>query len=467
MLMKRFKTLLPVIAALAIFILAQVYIVRQVWLQKDEVFDSRYRSVTREAIEQMALYDSYTGFKKAFFVIDDVAGLYLEKGRRISNPEDSALFAATLRENFTDILIEDEMLSDYLGSYYEKLGLDNRIKPVIYLNYIDLLDIQSDIGVYKAATGELNKQKSGNNILVYTFKSEGNNYKISFDYYIDLANKENLILREISLTLLMSLLSFVVISVIYIATMRSYMEEKRLSNLKTDFINNMTHELKTPLSTITVAGRTLKHDTVLGNREKIRETADMISKQSLHLNELINLILEISMWERAQFQVDTKEMHVEELMKDIADNFRKGCGEECKFTEQYSLNGARAEIDDLYFTTMINNLLNNAVKYSKNTPEISLEACDDRNGITIKVADRGIGISRSEQKNIFDKFYRVSTGNIHTSKGLGLGLYYVRKIAEAHGGSVSVSSRKGKGSVFIVSIPKKYNQSHENIDCGR
>jgi signal transduction histidine kinase len=454
MFMRKIKTLLPVIAALAIFILTQVYIVRQVWLQKDEVFDSRYRSVTREAIEQMAVYDSYTGFKKAYFIIDDIAGLYLEKGRKISNPEDSALFATTLRKNFMDILTEDEILSEYLVRYYEKLGLDNSIKPVIYVNYIDLLDIQSDIRVFKADLNELDKQKSDNNILVYTFNSEGNNYKISFDYFVDLANKEKLILRELSLTLLMSLLSFVVISVIYIATMRSYLEEKRLSNLKTDFINNMTHELKTPLSTITVAGKTLKHDSVIGNREKIKETANMISKQSLHLNELINLILEISMWERAQFQVEMKETHVEELLKDIADNFRKGCGEECKFTEHYSLNGTRAEIDDLYFTTMINNLLNNAVKYSKNTPEISLEAYDDRNGITIKIADRGIGISRSEQKNIFDKFYRVSTGNIHTSKGLGLGLYYVRKIAEAHGGSVSVSSKKGKGSVFIVSIPK-------------
>ncbi|MGM0666903.1 MAG: hypothetical protein ACQETA_06245, partial [Bacteroidota bacterium] len=192
--MRKIKTLLPVIAALAIFILAQVYIVRQVWLQKDEVFDSRYRSVTREAIEQMAVYDSYTGFKKPFFIIDDIAGLYLEKGRKISNPEDSALFAATLRENFTDILTEDEVLSEYLGRYYEKLGLDNRIKPVIYVNYIDLLDIQADIRVYKAELNELDKQKSDNNILVYTFNSEGNNYKISFDYYIDLANKEKLIL---------------------------------------------------------------------------------------------------------------------------------------------------------------------------------------------------------------------------------------------------------------------------------
>ncbi|MDT8401806.1 MAG: HAMP domain-containing sensor histidine kinase [Bacteroidales bacterium] len=452
--MWKLKTLLPVLAALAIFILAQVYIVRQVWKQKDEVFALRYRSESREAIHEMATFDPYNGFKKAYFIIDDISHLYLPKRKALLNPEDSAIFAQNLRESCTKILSEDQVLSEYLSKYFNKLGLENKIKPLIYVNYIDLIDIQENIRVYKAPLRELNKQQSAKNILVYTFNSEGNNYKISFDYYIDIANKEKIILRELSLTLILSILSFGIICTIFIATMRNYLEEKRLSSLKTDFINNMTHELKTPLSTITVAGKTLKHDSVIGNREKIKETADMIGKQSLHLNELINLILEISMWERAQFQVDKKETRLEDLLKDIACNFRNGCGEDCIFTEHYDLKGASAEIDDLYFTTMINNLLNNAVKYSRKPAEIRLEAFSDDNGITVKIADKGIGISRSEQKNIFDKFYRVSTGNIHESKGLGLGLYYVSKIAGAHGGSVRVSSRKGKGSVFIVSIPK-------------
>ncbi len=452
--MWKLKTLLPVSAALAIFIIAQVYVVRQVWKQKDEVFALQYRSEAKEAIHEMAAYDPYNGFKKAYFVLDDISQLFLQKKEALLNPEDSALLAQNLRKNYTKILSEDQQLSAYLSKYFEKLGLESKIKPLIYVNYIDLIDATRVVRVYKAPLSEIKGQQSKKSILVYTFKSEGNNYVISYDYYIDVANKEKIILKELSLTLFLSILSFVIISAIFIATMRSYLEEKRLSNLKTDFINNMTHELKTPLSTITVAGKTLKHDAVIGDREKIKETANMIGKQSLHLNELINLILEISMWERAQFEVDKKVTNVEELVKDIAGNFKNGCGKTCKFTEQYKLDGSRAEIDDLYFTTMINNLLNNAVKYSKNTPEISLEAFHDGNQITIKVADKGIGISRIDQKNIFDKFYRVSTGNIHESKGLGLGLYYVKKIAEAHSGSVKVSSKKGKGSVFIVNIPK-------------
>ncbi len=452
--MKNIKTLIPVFIALAVFILAQLYIVRQVWKQKDEVFSLRYRSVSKEAIQEMALFDSYNGFKKAYFIIDDISLIYKQKAVVLTNPEDSALLAGDIRENFTEILSEDQLLSEYLSKYYDKLGLENKIKPVIYVNYIDLIDINKNITVYKAPISELKRQQSDNSILVYTFNSEGNNYMISFDYYIDIANKEKIILHELSLTLILSLLSFIIIVVIFIGTMRNYLEEKRLSGLKTDFINNMTHELKTPLSTITVAGKTLKHEAVIDNKEKIKETANLIGKQSVHLNELINLILEISMWERTQFQVNMKETDVEDLLREIGDNFRNGCGKECIFTEKYDLDGAMADIDVLYFTTMVNNLLSNAIKYSANIPEVSVEAFSDNGNIILKVADHGIGISKSEQKNIFDKFYRVSTGNIHQTKGLGLGLYYVKKIAEAHSGSVEVSSKKNKGSVFIINIPK-------------
>jgi len=148
-----------------------------------------------------------------------------------------------------------------------------------------------------------------------------------------------------------------------------------------------------------------------------------------------------------------KETEVEELLRDIAEGFRNGCGKECTFIEKYNMNGSKANIDIIYFTTMINNLLNNAAKYSSANPIITLEAAGI-DSINISVEDNGIGISRVNQKQIFEKFYRVSTGNIHSTKGLGLGLYYVKKIAEAHGGIVTVSSKPGKGSVFNVSIPK-------------
>jgi two-component system phosphate regulon sensor histidine kinase PhoR len=231
------------------------------------------------------------------------------------------------------------------------------------------------------------------------------------------------------------------------------MEEKRLSNLKTDFINNMTHELKTPLSTITVAGKTLEMKQIRANDDKIMETAKLIGKQSVHLNQLINLILEISMWERTQFQLDKKHVEIDDLMRDIVESFKTGCGNCATIIQKYNLKGTKANIDMVYFTTMINNLLTNAVKYSDKEPVINIEGYKNKENIYIKVADNGIGIDKSDQKHIFDKFYRVSHGNIHKIKGLGLGLYYVKRIAESQGGDVSVSSKPGKGSIFTVSIP--------------
>jgi two-component system phosphate regulon sensor histidine kinase PhoR len=231
------------------------------------------------------------------------------------------------------------------------------------------------------------------------------------------------------------------------------MEEKRLSNLKTDFINNMTHELKTPLSTITVAGKTLEMVQIRTNEAKILETAKLIGKQSVHLNQLINMILEISMWERTQFQLDKKTVEIEEITNDIVGGFKSGNGNNATINQNYNLPGVKIDLDIIYFTTLLNNLLSNAVKYSDKVPVIDVEGFIEDNKLCIRVTDNGIGINKSDQKHIFDKFYRASTGNIHKFKGLGLGLYYVKKIAEAHGGDVTVSSKPGKGSIFTVIVP--------------
>ncbi|HUS86078.1 MAG TPA: HAMP domain-containing sensor histidine kinase [Bacteroidales bacterium] len=451
--MKKIRTFLPVMIAVIIFMLAQSIIVRQIWTQKDEVFKLRYRSVSQEVIEDMMIKEGESGFNKAYYTIDYIIPTsYLEKSKFLFTTGDTAVFRKRILENITAILTEDEVLSEHLGSSFEKLGLEKKLKHKIYVNDLYLIDHNYNFHIHKATVVELKEQHRQGNVLVNTFFSEGNNYKISFDYYIDITNKEKIILRELALTLMLSLISLLILSIIFIATLRNYLEEKRLSSLKTDFINNMTHELKTPLSTITVAGKTLKLNEILNDKEKILETANLIGKQSVHLNKLINLILEISMWERTQFQIEKNETDLEELLRDIADGFRNGCGKDCNFTDGYDLNGVKANVDIIYFTTMINNLLHNAVKYSKGSPEVKLEA-SNTNGVTIKISDKGIGISKSDQKHIFEKFYRVSTGNIHKTKGLGLGLYYVKKIAEAHGGDVSVSSKPGKGSVFIISIP--------------
>jgi signal transduction histidine kinase len=262
-----------------------------------------------------------------------------------------------------------------------------------------------------------------------------------------------MILKETAGSLLLSIMSIIAVAVLFMITYRNLMEEKRLSNLKTDFINNMTHELKTPLSTITVAGRTLEMDQIRTDEKKILETAKLIGKQSVHLNQLINMILEISMWERTQFELDRKKVKIDELMNDITGSFTAGCGNCAELHQKYNFNGAVVDLDIVYFTTLINNLLSNAVKYSEKDPVISIEGFTENDNIHVRVTDNGIGISKNDQKHIFDKFYRASSGNIHKYKGLGLGLYYVKRIADAHGGNVTVSSKPGKGSTFTVTIP--------------
>jgi signal transduction histidine kinase len=282
---------------------------------------------------------------------------------------------------------------------------------------------------------------------------ETNSYRLDFEYLIDFSDKQKIILRETAASLALSIFSILLVVVLFLITFKNLMEEKRLSNLKTDFINNMTHELKTPLSTITVAGKTLELPMIRSNEDKILETAKLIGKQSVHLNQLINMILEISMWERTQFQLDKKNVKIEEFMNDVVESFKSGCGNCASLTQKYNFNGASLDLDTIYFTTLINNLLSNAVKYADKEPVIEIEGFTENNNICIKVADNGIGISKNDQKHVFDKFYRASTGNIHKYKGLGLGLYYVKKIAEAHGGDVTVSSKPGKGSIFTVTIP--------------
>jgi len=165
------------------------------------------------------------------------------------------------------------------------------------------------------------------------------------------------------------------------------------------------------------------------------------------------MILEISMWERTQFELDKKKVDIEEIMNDIVLSFKSGSGNLAAFNEKYNFNGIKADIDVVYFTTLINNLLSNAVKYCDREPEIKIEGFAENNNIHIKIADNGIGISKTDQKHVFDKFYRASSGNIHKYKGLGLGLYYVKKIAVAHGGDVTVNSKPGKGSIFTVTLP--------------
>ena len=460
---KKNTLLLSGVLAIIILVTVQIFTMRGIWKQKDEMFALRYTLRSQEALGFINRRLPTDGFDTVRFLL----GSYSDKAKRelIAINDSAALDnkKKEILEYFRGIVIHEQDLSGLISSYFERRGFDKNFNYSIVIDNLEIINSDTLViyrgegfGQRRPQPGQKPQQMpalSKEKILVSMFRMEDDNYRLFFEYYIDFSDKQKMILRESLAFLVMSIFSIIVVIVIFMYTYRNLMEERRLSNLKTDFINNMTHELKTPLSTITVAGKTLEMPQVRSDEEKILSTARLIGKQSVHLNQLINMILEISMWERTQFEVDKKTVYIEDIITDIVSCFRSGGGNGAKILEKYSFSDAKADVDVVYFTTLINNLLSNAVKYSDKDPEIEIEGFRVDDKISLRISDNGIGISKNDQKHIFDKFYRASTGNIHKYKGLGLGLYYVKKIAEAHGGDVSVSSRPGKGSTFTVTLP--------------
>jgi len=229
--------------------------------------------------------------------------------------------------------------------------------------------------------------------------------------------------------------------------------QKRMSDLKTDFINNMTHELKTPLSTIAVASSTLSDENMQKDQERIRQISGMINKQNKHLTQLIDRILEISIWEKDQVRLKKKEVHIYEFIEEKIKLFNlENSGKDIAIDAKYTLDKDFVMLDEIHMTTVLNNLWSNAVKYCDGNPRIDMDVSLNAS-LEIRIRDNGIGMKKEDQKHVFDKFYRAGKGDFKTVKGLGLGLYYVKQIVTAHGGEIDLQSIPGKGSTFIIRIP--------------
>jgi Signal transduction histidine kinase len=452
------------ITSILILISVQVFIITGVWKQKNELFAITYTIHSQEALYNIWKGMSTDGFDTVRLLLDQYSEQAVKDLRTTRDKKELDDRKKDILDYFNKVVNQEQDLSELLSKYFESRDVDKNFKYKIIVNNVELIDNDTIIIYQKEGFSTHKSPDRGrrnspmdiysSSILVRGgTQLEGNNYRFNFDYYIDFSDKQKVILKETSAALGWSTLSILLVGIMFMITYRNLMEEKRLSNLKTDFINNMTHELKTPLSTITVAGKTLEMPQIRSDDAKILETAKLIGKQSVHLNQLINMILEISMWERTQFQLDKRTVDIEEIMNDVVDSFKTGGGNSASISQKYDFRGAKVDLDVVYFTTLLNNLLSNAVKYSDKQPVIDIEGFTQDNNLYIKVSDNGIGINKIDQKHIFDKFYRASTGNIHKFKGLGLGLYYVKKIAEAHGGDVAVQSKPGKGSIFTVTLP--------------
>jgi len=231
-------------------------------------------------------------------------------------------------------------------------------------------------------------------------------------------------------------------------------KQKRLSEMKNDFVNNMTHELKTPISTISLASQMLSDRSIPNAQKNLGQISRIIQAESKQLGYQVERVLQMAIFDHGQLKLKSEEVDVHDLIENVAQNFllqmdkRGGKLEFLPEAEQAEVKG-----DPMHLTNVISNLMENAMKYTGRTPEIIISTSNEEGMVVLSVADNGIGIGKEDRKRIFDKFFRVPTGNVHNVKGFGLGLSYVKLIVEQHGGKIHLKSEPNKGSRFNIHLP--------------
>ncbi len=282
------------------------------------------------------------------------------------------------------------------------------------------------------------------------------NTDVSYRLNVEFPTKHNYIFSSVRF-IIPSLAFSLILLVVFLYTVILAFRQKKLTEMKTDFINNMTHELKTPIATISLAAQMLDDDSVRKSPESMKHISGVISEETKRLRFQVEKVLHLSVLDNAESSLKFSEVNANEIIENVVNTFK------IKVERQGGILTANLDavdsdiyVDQLQFTNVIHNLLENALKYMREDvePELSISTADvDGRMLEIRVTDNGIGIHRDDLKRIFDRFYRVSTGNRHDVKGFGLGLAYVKKMISAFKGTIVVESEPGVGSTFIIRLP--------------
>ncbi|MFV8335857.1 sensor histidine kinase [Flavobacterium sp. RSP29] len=281
--------------------------------------------------------------------------------------------------------------------------------------------------------------------------NEGNS---KYQLLVTFPHKKKFLLSELVSITVLSIVFTLIILIAYTSALNQLIRQRQISEIKNDFINNMTHEFKTPIATINLALDAIRNPKIIDDKEKVLRYLQMIKDENKRMHAQVENVLRISKLEKKELDIAKESNNIHEIIEDAIDHVnliledRQGT-----ITCYFKAIRTTVLINDVHFTNVIVNILENAIKYSPNVPEIEIFTENIKDMVIIKIKDSGLGMSKIAQKRIFEKFYREHTGDIHNVKGHGLGLAYVKRIVEDHNGQVYVESEKGKGSTFIIKLP--------------
>jgi two-component system phosphate regulon sensor histidine kinase PhoR len=398
--------------------------------------------------------------KKDYRFPDPMVIKHERKTKGLKSEETSMSFSESERKIISELLaglINIDRDSDILNRYGRE-KLDSLLH--IHLREIGGIDAKYEFGIFDLFDHPLILSQND----VDTTKLLESGYKIRLlpnDFtrptrYLRLwfPNQESYLVRTLWPLLTSSAIFMLAIILAFAYSIRTIFRQKKISEIKNDFINNMTHELKTPISTISLACEALSDPVMSGRPERHDQYLGMIKDENKRLGILVENVLRTAVLDRQEMKLSHEEVDLQEVIERAIRNIelqitqKGGEIELVKKTESATIKG-----DAIHLSNVVYNLIDNAIKYSKTKPKIRVTIMSDREFVTVSVEDNGVGIRKDQQERIFDKLYRVPTGDVHDIKGFGLGLSYVKTIVEKHRGVVTVKSELGKGSTFTIQLP--------------
>jgi two-component system phosphate regulon sensor histidine kinase PhoR len=281
--------------------------------------------------------------------------------------------------------------------------------------------------------------------------NEGNS---RYQLLVSFPEKKKFLFSELISITILSIVFTLIIIIAYSSALSQLIKQRQISEIKTDFINNMTHEFKTPIATINLALDAIKNPKIIEDREKTQRYLQMIRDENKRMHAQVENVLRISKLEKRELEINKESTDIHGIIEDAMEHVnliiedRQGI-----IHKHFNANRVTVLLNDVHFTNVIVNILDNAIKYSPENPVIDIYTENVKDFVIIRIKDHGAGMGKTAQKRIFEKFYREHTGDLHNVKGHGLGLAYVKRIIDDHNGQIAVESEKGKGSTFIIKLP--------------
>jgi len=335
--------------------------------------------------------------------------------------------------------IDANVLEDYLIQEFEKHSLETDFEYAVY-------DCQSDsllYGNYCNLTDNKDEVSSKESLPKFN--------DLIYYFVVRFPSRGSYLLSNMWQTILFSAIALLAI-LFFIYAITIILRQKQLTEQQKDFINNMTHEFKTPISSIKIASNVLVNNEAVQNDERMLQYANIIKHQNDRLNNQVEKVLNIARLEKDQFKLNKEDFNLKNVLQSIVNDEKIKVDKLGGEIQLLADGDIFIKADKLHFTNVISNIIDNAIKYCNDKPKISITLGKRGNNATISIQDNGIGISKEDQKKVFSKFFRVPTGDLHNIKGFGLGLHYVKTISEAHGWKLDLDSEESVGSKFEITM---------------